>query len=102
MAVNRHLKPGSGRVKCLVALACMFLILMFAGLEATHAHSDAQLSRSAAGCAICVSVHANAPAVSFNLLPTLLTLEMLAPAFQSHGKDFLRELSLLIRPPPSF
>jgi len=85
----------------MVALASIFLVLMFTALEATHAHSDAQLSRSAAGCALCVSVHANAPVATVYLLPTLLAVELLALPFQSQSKDFSRELSLFIRPPPS-
>jgi hypothetical protein len=98
--VNRQLKRGLQPGKCFVALACVCLVLMFTGLEATHAHSDAQLSRSAAGCAICVSVHANAPAATFYVLPTLLAVELLPSPLQSQGKDFCRKLSLFIRPPP--
>lgn len=79
----------------------MFLVLVFTSLEATHAHSGARLSRGAAGCAICVSVHANAPAATVYFLPTLLRVELLAFSFQSEGKDFSTELSLFIRPPPS-
>ena len=87
-------------LKRLAALACISLVLLLAGLEATHSHSDVSSVRSSP-CAICLSVHANAPAVTLLLLPTLAALATLVTPslIEAHGTQ--REISLFIRPPPA-
>ena len=83
----------------LTALACISLVLWLAGLEALHAHHEVASVRSTP-CALCVTVHANAPAITLLALPTLSELEILvAPSLvESHGIQ--REISLFTRPPP--
>ena len=83
------------------ALACILLVLLMTGVEATHAHSDVVAAKSSSPCAICISVHANAPAVTVYVLPTLSTLETVAVPFGAEGKGIDREISLVIRPPPA-
>jgi hypothetical protein len=97
-AVTNRNKPGPW--KSWVAHLCVLLVLMFTAIEATHAHSGSSISAGSAGCAICVSVHANAPAVAHYCLLTTIAVEFLPSPYQTEGKDFARELSLFIRPPP--
>ncbi|MGE5324744.1 MAG: hypothetical protein ACM3SW_17895 [Actinomycetota bacterium] len=87
-------------LKRLAALGCISLVLWLAGLEALHAHHEVASVRSTP-CAICLSVHANAPAVTLLALPTLAELEILAAPslIESHGIQ--REISLFTRPPPA-
>lgn len=85
----------------MIALSCIALALFMTGLEATHAHSDAAVSHNSSPCVICISVHANAPAVTFHPLPTLAALETLAVPFQAEGKGIVKEISLFTRPPPA-
>jgi hypothetical protein len=82
------------------ALACVLLALLMVGVEATHVHPDAASARTSSLCAICISVHANAPAVAFHPLPALTAVETVAIAFQTEGKSILKEITLFIRPPP--
>jgi hypothetical protein len=82
-----------------VAMVCVLLLLVFSGLEATHAHPDAKLPSSA--CAICVSVHANAPAITLHPLPTLRPVATVTVPLQTEGKSVAPELALFIRPPPA-
>jgi hypothetical protein len=84
-----------------MALSCILLALAMTGLEATHTHSDAALSGSSSPCAICISVHANAPALAFHFLPVLCMVETVTIAYQPEGKSAAPELQLFIRPPPS-
>jgi hypothetical protein len=84
-----------------MALGCMVLVVLFAGLEATHAHSDAQPARSSSPCAVCVSVHANAPAVTSHPLPVLFAVEAVAIPFRAEGHGIAAEIALFIRPPPA-
>jgi len=83
-----------------IAFACLLLALLMTGLEATHVHSDSALKQHAA-CAICFTVQANAPALTFHFLPALHTLEIVAIAPRTEGKSASSELRLFIRPPPS-
>jgi hypothetical protein len=98
MTTDQFGKSGARRW---AARACIFLVLLMVGVEATHAHRDAASPRTSSPCAICISVHANAPAVAFHPLPTLSALETLAIAFQAQGKGIVKEISLFIRPPPA-
>lgn len=82
-----------------LALVCIFLLLLFAGLEATHVHADAQ--RPASSCAICVSAHANAPALTVHSLPTLRPVAMLAVPLETRGLSTVVKLTFFIRPPPA-
>jgi hypothetical protein len=90
---------GTSFFKRLTALACISLVLLLAGLEATHAHSDVANVRSSP-CAICLSVHANAPAVTLLLMPTLSALATLVTPSLIEGHGIQPEISLFIRPPP--
>jgi hypothetical protein len=90
----------SRELKRLIALSCILLALVMTGLEAAHSHSDAAVSRNSSPCAICISAHANAPAVTVHFLPELYTVETVAIAFSPEGKSAAPELQLFIRPPP--
>lgn len=81
-------------------MACVFLVLLLAGVEATHVHSEVANVRSSP-CAICLSVHANAPAITFHLLPTLSALETLVQPSLMEAHGIQTEISLFTRPPPS-
>ncbi len=87
---------GSGK---LLALMCVLLLLVFAGLEATHAHADAKLPPGS--CAICVSAHANAPALTLHPLPTLLPLATVAVPLDKEHQSTAPRLAHFIRPPPA-
>jgi hypothetical protein len=89
------------RLKRLFALSCILMTLLMAGTEATHAHADAAASRTSRPCAICVSVHANAPTVTFQSLPVLCTVDVVSLPSLTEGKSTAPELILFIRPPPS-
>jgi hypothetical protein len=84
-----------------LAVICILLLLVFTGLEATHAHSDARLSGSSSSCALCVSAHANALVVSFVPLPAPLTVDAVPAPFRLEVRGHAAELSLFIRPPPA-
>ena len=92
----RKVQPGSSRR---LALVFVFLLLVFAGLEVTHAHADAQ--GPASSCAICVSVHANAPALIVHPLPTLRPLARVALQLETQRQSTAPKLTFFIRPPPS-
>jgi hypothetical protein len=82
-----------------LALMCVLLLLVFAGLEATHAHSDAQ--RPDSSCAICVSAHANAPALIVHSLPTLRPVARIAVQVETERQTTALKRTFFIRPPPS-
>jgi len=90
---------GTSLLRRLTALTCISLVLLLAGLEATHAHSDVASVRSSP-CAICLSVHANAPAITLLVMPTLSALETLVTPSLIEGHGIQREISLFTRPPP--
>src|SRR5215813_8754514 len=94
--VLRKVQVESGRR---VALLCVLLLLVFAGLEATHAHADAKMQT--APCAICVSVHANAPAITVHVLPILQPVATTPVPFEAEGKSIILGSDLFIRPPPA-
>jgi hypothetical protein len=91
----------TSQLKRFIAFTCILIALVMTGLEVTHAHSDAAVSAKSRPCAICISVHANAPAVTFHSLPVLYAVDIVAVQFQTEGKSTAPELSLFIRPPPS-
>jgi hypothetical protein len=84
-----------------LALACVGLALLFAGLESVHTHADAKLVSSSAPCAICISIHSNSPAVTLHLLPTLLPVQVVPAVREAEGEGIAEELQLFIRPPPA-
>ena len=86
-----------------VALLCIALALFMGVLEATHSHSDGAVARNSSPsspCAICLSVHANAPTVTVYLLQVFHAVEALTVPYESQGKSAVSTLSLFIRPPP--
>jgi hypothetical protein len=83
-----------------IAWTCLLLILVFSGLEATHAHSDLP-STSSTPCLICLSAHAKAPASTVQLLPVLFTVEALVTASAVQEISLAKLLALFTRPPPS-
>jgi hypothetical protein len=90
----------TGRLRAFVAISCLLLVLVFAGLEAMHAHPDGNLSGQSGHCALCITVHANAPALTFHPLPALRTVAMVALPALDQGQGIGKEISLFIRPPP--
>ena len=84
-----------------LALICVLLLLVFTGLEATHAHPEGPLSRGSSSCALCVSAHANALGVAFVPLPAPLMVEAVSLPFRVEVRGLATELSLFIRPPPA-
>jgi hypothetical protein len=84
-----------------MALICLFLVLAFAGLEATHAHSDAQMARSSSPCTLCISVHASSPAVVAHNVPIIFAVEAVTLPLRAEGTGIAVELTLFIRPPPA-
>ena len=82
-----------------LALMCVLLLLVFAGLEATHAHPDTQ--RADSSCAICVSAHANAPALIVHSLPTLRPVARVAVQLETERPTTPLKRTFFIRPPPS-
>jgi hypothetical protein len=72
---------------------------VFTGLEATHFHSDAQ--PPASSCAICVSAHANAPAIIVYSLPTLRPVARIVVQLETERQTTALKRTFFIRPPPS-
>jgi hypothetical protein len=89
------------RLMRLIAMVCIVLALFVAGLEATHSHSDGAVARNSSPCAICLSVHANAPTVTVYLLLVFHSVEAFTVPYETQGKSAISELSLFIRPPPA-
>ena len=83
-----------------IALLCIALALFMGALEATHSHSDDAVARNSSPCAICLSVHANAPTVTVYLLQIFHAVEAFTIPYETQGKSAVSELSLFIRPPP--
>jgi hypothetical protein len=82
-----------------IAVSCVLLALLLSGLEATHMHAGA--SSSSNPCAVCISAHANAPAVIFHPLPVVYAVDAVVIPLQTEGKSTSPELQLFIRPPPA-
>jgi len=83
-----------------VAVVCVLIALLFAGLETTHVHSAAR-SGNAGPCLVCVSAHSNAPAVTVTAVPVSLTVEILAIPCATEAHSVTNLLDIFIRPPPS-
>jgi hypothetical protein len=84
-----------------VAVACVLIALLFAGLEATHVHGAARSGNASGPCAICISAHANAPIVTVTTVPVTLTVEIVAIPYEIEAKSITNLLEIFIRPPPS-
>ncbi|HEY7402568.1 MAG TPA: hypothetical protein VIB39_03535 [Candidatus Angelobacter sp.] len=100
MKAIRRSQPEFGSLMRVVALSCIVLALFMSGLEAMHAHTDAVASTNSSPCVICLSIHANAPTVSVQILPQFHTVEAIAIPYQTEGKSAISNLTLFIRPPP--
>ncbi|HEV2988205.1 MAG TPA: hypothetical protein VG759_07175 [Candidatus Angelobacter sp.] len=87
-------------LRCWIGGFCLLLVLFFAGVETTHAHSDPH-TRSDTLCLICVSAPTQAPAIAIDGLPLLLTLAMVALPSDVREKSLAIRMELFIRPPPS-
>jgi hypothetical protein len=101
MVLRRKGQLENGSLVRWIAMICVLLALVMTGVEATHAHADASISRSSSPCAICLSAHAKAPSVTVQFLPLIYAMETVAVTYESQGKGTAPELSLFIRPPPS-
>lgn len=99
MTVKNQLEASRGRRW--IALGCISLVLLFAGLAATHFHSDAQIACGSRPCAICISLHSNAPAVTAHSLYVQFTIDSVAIPFVAEGKGHAVERAFFIRPPPA-
>lgn len=84
----------------LAALSCILLVLFMSGLEAMHVHADIAVSRNSSPCVICLTIHANTPTVSVQILPQFHAIEAIAIPYQPEGRSAVSDLSLFIRPPP--
>jgi hypothetical protein len=101
MKVVRQGQLESGNLMRMIAMICVLLALLMTGVEATHAHSDASVTSNSSPCAICLSAHAKAPAITIQFLPIIYAMETVAISHESQGKSAAPELSLFIRPPPA-
>lgn len=91
----------TSRWRRLVALGCVSLVLLFAGIAATHFHSDAQIACGSRSCTICISLHSNAPALAAHSFHVLFAIDSVAAPFVAEGKGFAVERAFFIRPPPA-
>jgi hypothetical protein len=76
------------------------LVVVFSGLETTHAHSDLPRA-SDTPCLICLALHVNAPAVTVHPLPVLFAVAIIAIPYEIQGNGLAGRLELFTRPPPS-
>lgn len=90
----------SSRLVRLIALSCVVLVLFISGLEAMHVHSNAAVSHNSPPCALCLTAHANAPAITIHVLPQIQAVEAIAIPSQVESKSAATKLLLFIRPPP--
>jgi hypothetical protein len=84
-----------------IAVACILIALLFAGLEATHIHGAARSGNAGSPCAVCISAHANAPLAAPQSIPVILTSALLVVPYDVDVKGVPVELTLFIRPPPT-
>ena len=100
-SVNFKNQPETSRWQRLIALSCISLVLLFAGIAATHFHSDNQIPCSSRSCTICISLHSNAPALTSHSLHVLFAIDSVAVPFVAEGEGFPVERAFFIRPPPA-
>jgi hypothetical protein len=84
-----------------VVVICLLLVLIFTGLETTHAHPAGDAARGSTPCAVCIAVHANAPALTAYFLPILFVVEAVTGSFRAQHTGTTADLWLFIRPPPA-
>ena len=89
----------TGRLGRWISAACLLLVLVFAGMEAVHAHS-ALIEDSGTPCLICISAHANAPAIVVTSLPVVFAVEFLMLPHEVEEQSITTRLELFTRPPP--
>jgi hypothetical protein len=94
-------QSGKRNARRWIAVCCILLALLISGLEATHAHTGATAARDASSCAICISAHANAPAIVFGSLPVLYAVEIISIPLRSQTTVAAPEHGFFIRPPPA-
>jgi|SRR5690349_19744162 len=94
-----RLRPGTWKVW--TTFLCLVLVLTFTALESTHSHPDASASGRSGSCAVCISVHANAPALTVHTFQVLLSIERVADPLLVRGNAAAAIISLFIRPPPA-
>jgi len=97
----RKPRLDTGTVRHWAALVCLWVLLAFAWMETTHAHPANDLARGSNPCAVCIAVHANAPAVTAHPLPVVFATESVTIAFRAEHKGVASDISLFIRPPPA-
>ena len=90
---------AAGGLRRWIALNSLLLVLVFNGLEATHTH--VATSDSSSRCAVCISVHGNAPPVAVHPLPVLCAVATVAARHQAQKESITTEPTLFIRPPPA-
>jgi hypothetical protein len=87
---------GAGQPQRWIAALCLVVILVFTGVEAVHVDHDSNTP-----CLICISAHANAPAVIVHVLPVLLAVEILPILYEIDGQSIASQMRLFSRPPPT-
>ncbi|MBZ5521111.1 MAG: hypothetical protein LAP21_02510 [Acidobacteriia bacterium] len=83
-----------------VAVACILIALLFAGLEATHVHESARSGNVGGPCAVCISAHANAPTATVTAVPAILMVAIVAIPYEIEANSITNLLDIFIRPPP--
>jgi hypothetical protein len=99
LELHNQCKSGISAIPQWVAVACVLMALLFAGLEATHVHGAAGTG-NAGPCVVCVSAHSNAPTVAVTAVPVILTVEIVAIQYEIEANSITSVLALFIRPPP--
>lgn len=89
------------RWRRLIALGCVSLVLLFAGIAALHFHSDTQIACGSRSCTICISLHSNAPAPTAHAFQVVFAMDSVATPYVAEGKGFAIERAFFIRPPPA-
>jgi hypothetical protein len=99
--VNQSAQIGAVLQRWISAF-CLLLVLAVASLEAVHVHPGGAASRgSESSCLICMSVHANPPALTTHFLPVLSAVGVIVVVREIAAKGITSHLELFIRPPPS-
>jgi hypothetical protein len=84
-----------------IAVCCLFLVLIFAAVEAVHVHPGGDVSRhSGNACLICISAHSKAPALTARPLPVLVAVASITIPYETESKGIASRLELFTRPPP--
>ena len=84
------------------ALVCILLMLLFAGMEAVHSHSQTASATSSNICLLCASAQTTAPMAGMVWQMLLIAIGTIAIAREIKRQPQLAGLQLFIRPPPAF